>query len=110
MRKARHAGSPSPAWAVQSKGLPGGAGQLADRAMKLYRTRTLIWRGNLTLVGILIVAHVAVKLIVPGFAAAEYLTTEIGLLEAATLIITRRMRKREERLKNEYLGLVGEDS
>jgi len=78
--------------------------------MKLFKVRTLIWRANLTLVGMLVVTHVALKLIVPGFAAAEYLATEIAVLEAATLIITRRVMKNEERLKKEYLGLIGSDS
>jgi len=110
MRKARFLRSPSPVWAVESKDLPGEAGRLGDRAMKLFKARTLIWRANLTVVGILVVTHVALKLTVPGFAAAEYLATEIGVLEAATLIITRRMMKKEERLKKEYLGLIGSDS
>jgi len=78
--------------------------------MKLFKVRTLIWRANLALVGILVVTHVALKSIVPGFAAAEYLATEIGVLEAATVIITRRVMKKEERLKKEYLALIGSDS
>jgi hypothetical protein len=107
MRKAGFLRSPSPVWAVQSKGLPGEAGLLAHRALKLFKTRKLIWRANLTLVGVLVVTHVSLKFIVPGFPAAEYLATELGVLEAATLIITRRLMKKEERLKNEYLERTG---
>jgi hypothetical protein len=77
---------------------------LANRALKLYKTRKLIWRANLALIGILVVTHVSLKFLVPGFPAAEYLATEIGVLEAATLVVTRRIVKKEERLKEEYFA------
>jgi len=81
MRRFRFLRSPSPVWAVQSKGLPGEARLLADRAVKLSKTRKLIWRVNLTL---------------------------FGVLKAATLIITRRMIKKDFILTGIVLHDVGE--
>ncbi len=82
----------------------------ADRAVKLFETRKLIWKGNLTLVGVLVVTHVSLNFLIPAFPAAEYLAVEIGVLEAATMIITRRMMKKEEELKREYFGRTESDS
>jgi len=102
--------SPSPVWALQAKDVPAEAVLLAKRAVKLFETRRLIWKVNLTLVGILVVTHVSLKFLVPGFAAAEYLATEIGLLEAATMVLTRRMVKKEQRLKEQFLEGTRSDS
>jgi len=110
MRKLRFLRSSSPAWALQPKDVPAEAVLLAERAVKLFETRRLIWKVNLTLIGILVVTHVSLKFLVPGFAAAEYLATEIGLLEVATVALTRRMVKKEERLKERFLELTGPDS
>lgn len=83
---------------------------MAERAVKLLQTRTLIWRVNLTLVGVLVLAHVSLKFLVPEFPAAEYLAVEIGGLEGAASIITRRITKKEAELKREYIELTESDS
>lgn len=75
---------------------------MADRAVRLFKTRKLIWKVNLALIGVLLVSHISLKFLIPGFPAAEYLATEIGLLEAAAVVITRGMTKKEEKLKREY--------
>lgn len=103
MRKSGFLRTPSPAWALQPGDVPPGAALLAERAVKLFETRRLIWRVNLGLIGILVVSHVSLKFLIPGFAAAEYLATEIGLLEAVTVVVTRRMAKEEERLRERFL-------
>lgn len=112
MRKAGFLRSPSPAWALEAKDVPAEARLLADRALRLFKIRKLIWKINLSLVAVLLVTHVSLKFLIPGFPAAEYLATEIGALEAAALIITHRMVKKEEKLKKEYFerarGHVGE--
>jgi hypothetical protein len=110
MRKARFFRSPSPVWALDRKNVSSEAALFADRAVKLFETRKLIWKGNLTLVGFLVVTHVSLNFLIPEFPAAEYLAVEIGVLEAATLIITRRMMKKEEELKREYFGRTESDS
>lgn len=110
MRKPRFLGSSSPHWALHSSDVSSEAALLADRAVKLLETRKLIWKVNLTLVGVLVVAHVSLKFLVPGFPAAEYLATEIAVFEAATLVITRRMTKKEEELKREYIERTESDS
>jgi hypothetical protein len=110
MRKAGFLRSPSPVWAVQPRNVSEETAALAGRALKLFQTRKRIWKANLTLVGLLLVTHVSLKLIIPGFPAAEYLATEIGALEAATLIITRRMMKKEEQLKKDFFGRIESDS
>ncbi len=102
MRRGGFLRSPGPVWAPDSRDVSSEATLLADRAVKLFETRKLIWKVNLTLVGVLIIAHVSMKLLVPGFPAAEYLATEIGVLETAALVITRRMTKKEEELKRAY--------
>ena len=110
MRKAGFLRAPSPTWALQGRDGSAEPAPLADRALKLFRTRKLIWKINLALVLILLVSHVALKFVLPGFPAAEYLATEIAALEAATLVITRRMVKKEERLKKEFLRQTESDS
>ena len=110
MRKAGFLRSPSPVWALHSRDVSPEAALLADRAVKLWETRKLIWKVNLTLVGVLVVTHVSLKFLSPGFPAAEYLAAEIGVLEAATLVITRRMTKKEEELKREYIDRTESDS
>ena len=94
--------APSPTWAAHTETAPPEKVQLAERALQLFKTRKLIWRVNLTLVGVLVVSHVALKFLIPGFSAAEYLATEIAVLEAATLVVTRRMVRKEEALEREF--------
>jgi len=103
MRRAGVGRSPSPAWALQPENVSEESAALAGRALRLFKFRKLIWKVNLALVGILLVTHVSLKLTIPGFPAAEYLATEIGVLEAATLIVTRRMMRKEEQLKKDFL-------
>lgn len=110
MRRGGFLSFPSPAWALDSGDVSSEAALLADRAVKLFETRKLIWKMNLTLVGILVVTHVSLKFLLPGFPAAEYLAVEIGVLEAATSAISRRMRKKEEELKREYFERTESDS
>ena len=110
MRKAGFLRPPSPVWALHSKDVSSEAALLADRAVKLFETRKVIWKVNLTLVGVLVVSHVSLNFLVPGFPAAEYLAGEIGVLEATTLVITRRMIRKEEELKREYSGRTESDS
>jgi len=110
MRKSGFLRAPSLAWALEAGDVPAEAGVLAEQAVKLLETRRLIWKVNLTLVGILVVSHVALKFLVPGFAAAEYLATEIGVLEAVTVVVTRRIAKKERRLKEEFLEVSKPDS
>jgi hypothetical protein len=109
MRVAEFLRSPGPAWALGSKDVSSEAARLADRAVKLFQRRKLIWKINLTLVGVLVVTHVCAKFLFQGFPAAEYLATEIGVLQAANLVITRRMAKKEEALKAEYLERTESD-
>jgi hypothetical protein len=110
MRRDGFLRSPSPIWALDSRDVSSEAAELADRAMKLFQTRKLIWKVNLTLVGVLVVSHVSLKFLVPESPGAEYLAIEFGVLEAATLTVTRRMTKKEEELKREYLERTGSDS
>jgi len=110
MRKAGFLRSPSPVWALERKNVSSEAVLLADRAVKLFEIRKLILKGNLTLVGVLVVSHVSLNFLIPEFPAAEYLAVEIGILEAATLIITRRMMKKEEELKRKYFGRTEPDA
>ena len=110
MRKRGFLRAPSPAWALQLDDVPAEAVPLAERAVKLFETRRLIWKVNLTLIGILVLSHVSLKFLIPGFAAAEYLATEITLLEGATVVLTRRMVKEEERLKERFLGVSKPES
>ena len=102
MRKAGFLRSPEPVWALQPTHASAEAALLAGRAVKLFEIRKLIWKVNLALILVLFVSHVSLKFLIPGFPAAEYLATEIGVLEAATFVITRRMIKKEEQLKKEY--------
>jgi len=110
MRKAGFLRSPGPFWTLDSKDVSSEDALLAARAAKLFETRKLIWKVNLTLVGVLVVSHLTLKFFVPAFSAAEYLATEIGVLEAATLLVTRRMTKKEEELKREYSVRTGSGS
>lgn len=102
MRKGGFLRSPSPVWALQANGGPEEARAMAERAIKLFEIRRLIWKMDLALVVALVAAHVSVKFLAPGFPAAEYLATEIGVLEAVTLLITRRIMKREKGLEAAY--------
>ena len=102
--------TPSPAWALQLEDAPAEAVLLAERAVKLFETRRLIWRVNLTLIGILVLSHVSLKFLIPGFPAAEYLATEITLLEGATVVLTRRMVKEEEQLKEQFSKVCRADT
>ena len=103
MRRSEILRGPGPAWALHQEDVPAEAVLLAKRAVKLFETRRLIWRVNLTLTGILVVSHVSLKWLIPGFAAAQYLGIEIGVLEAVTVVFTRRMVKKEEALKERFL-------
>ena len=94
--------APFPTWAVQTEAAPAEKAQLAERAVRLFKIRKGIWRLNLALVGVLVVSHVAMKFVIPGFQAAEYLATELAVLEAATVVVTRRMVRREEALEREF--------
>ena len=80
------------------------------RGMKLFETRRLIWRVNLALLAILVASHVVLKHWFPGFAAAEYLGMEIGVLEAATAGFTRHVMKKEARLRERFLEAGGRDA
>lgn len=102
MRKAGFLRRPSAAWTVPSGDVSSEAALIADRAAKLLETRKLIWRVDLALVVGLVVTHVSLKFLVPEFPAAAYLGTEIGVLEGATVVMTRRMRKKEKELEREY--------
>lgn len=102
MRKAGFLRRPSAVWTVPSRDVSSEAAPIADRAAKLLETRKLIWKVDLTLVAVLVVTHVSLKFLVPEFPAAGYLGTEIGVLEAATVVITRRMKKKEKELEREY--------
>lgn len=103
MRKAGFLRSPRPAWALQVQGGSEQARGMAARAVKLFEIRRLIWKIDLALVVALVTVHLTVKFLAPGFPAAEYLATEIGVLEAATLLITRRIMKKEKDLEEAYL-------
>lgn len=82
----------------------------ARRAQRLFGLRRRIWRINLTLVGILLVSHISLKFVLPGFPAAEYLATELGILEAGTFFLTRRIIRAEESLKREFSSEIEPDS
>jgi hypothetical protein len=103
MRKSGFLRAPNPASTLRPDDVPAGCAKLAEQAAKLFETRRLVWKVNLTLMGILVVSHLSLKLLVPGFAAAQYLGIEIGLLEGATMAFTRRMAKKEERLRAQFL-------
>jgi len=73
MKRAGLLRRPSAGWAVPSVDVSPEAALIADRAEKLLETRRLIWKVNLTLVVVLLVSHVSLKFLIPGFSAAEYL-------------------------------------
>jgi hypothetical protein len=103
MKRAGFLRSPGPDWALDSRDVSSEAALLAERAVKLFETRKLIWKVNLTLIGVLIATHVSWRFLVPGFPAAWYLGIEIGVLEAVSTVVTRRMTKKEAALKRQYL-------
>lgn len=110
MRRPGFLRSPRPVWALHPTEVSSEARLLTDRAVKLYKTRRRIWKISLALVGVLVVSHVSLKFLLSGFPAAEYLAVEIGAIEAATVLITRKMLKGEEELKRRYFERTGSES
>ncbi len=78
---------------------------MAEEAGRLARLRKTMGRVNLSLIGVLLVVHLVVKVVHPGFPAAEYLAIEIASLEGVASILARRLGKKEDGLGERFRAL-----
>ena len=110
MRRSRSFRSSDEDWINQPEATSAEARQIADQAEKLIRIQKRIWGWNLGLIGLLLVVHLSIKFVNPGFPAAEYLAIEIGALEALSFSANRRLKKKVRKLKVEFTALIGDGS